>query len=178
MKFTLTVFTLVIITSSVIAQPHTYPDYPDNKVEIGGFKPFVYTNPPRDSLVVMGRNFQTFMIKLSSWLPRTDINVLKVKHLHDNVYRLSVVVQNQGYLSTNPQIGVPNKWCPKVKVSLELKNNQTLASGKVLNFIDILQGSGGSKEFNWLILGRKGETVKISAGSPMTGVIIKSIDLE
>jgi len=155
-----------------------HQDYPDKKVEVGGFYPMVYANPPRDSLSTISHNFQAFVTKLGFWLPQIDINRLKVEHLHDNVYRVSMIVQNEGYLPTNPHIGILNKWCPKVKVSLELKNNQELASGRVLNFIDILPGSGGSKEFNWLILGRSGESIKLSAGSPMTGEIVKTITLK
>lgn len=155
-----------------------HPDYPDKKVEVGGFKPVVYLNPPKDSLVINSHNFEKFMAKMSSWLPRIEISDLKIKQLDDSVYRISLIVRNKGYFATNPQAGISNKWCPKVKVSLDLKKNQTLASGKVLNFIDILPGSGGSQEFNWLIVGQAGDTVKISAGSPMTGETIKKITLK
>jgi len=61
---------------------------------------------------------------------------------------------------------------------LNLNKNQTVASGKVLNFIDILKGSGGSKEFNWLIIGEAGDPVNISVGSPMTGEFVKTVILK
>jgi len=155
-----------------------HPDYPDKKVEVGGFNPSVFSNPPRDSLASVSHNFQTFMAKMSAWLPQIEISNIRVKHLHDNVYRLTLSVRNKGYLATNPQVGVSNKWCPKVKVVLELTKKQTLVSGRSLNFTDILPGSGGTQEFNWLVLGKSGESVKVSAGSPMTGEIMNTITLK
>lgn len=155
-----------------------HPDFPDKKVEIGGFTPFAYTNPPADSLSVISQKFIPFLYQLGNWLPNTEINNQKVEHLHDNVYRLSVVISNKGYLPTNPKIGIPNKWCPKVKLALELTQNQTLVSGKILEFIDMLTGSGGSREFSWVVVGKRGETVNLSAGSPMTGIVKTTFKLQ
>jgi hypothetical protein len=155
-----------------------HPDFPDKKVELGGFKPFPANNPPADSLVSISKKFHPFLIKLSSWLPRVDVQNLKVEHLHNNVYRITLTVINQGYLPSNTRIGIHNKWCPKIKLAVKLDSNQKLVSGKVLQFIDSLDGSGGSKEISWMVMGKKGDAVKISIGSPMTGTIMKNVKLQ
>ena len=85
---------------------------------------------------------------------------------------------NPGYLPTNTHLGVRNKWSPKIKLSLELAKDQNLVGGKVLQFIDILDGSGGSKEISWMVVGKIGGTLKISTGSPMTGTVIKDVKLK
>jgi len=100
-----------------------------------------------------------------------------VENLHDNVYRLTLNVINQGYLPTNTQIGIRNKWCPKIKLAIDLTNGQKLVSGRVLQFIDILDGSGGSKEISWMVVGKKDDTFKINIGSPMTGSLQKNVKL-
>jgi len=155
-----------------------HPDYPDKKVEIGGFKPFPANNPPSDSLVSISKKYRPFLIKLSSWLPRIEVQKLKVEHLHDNVYRVTLNVVNQGFLPSNTQIGIRNKWCPKIKLAVNLSVNQKLVSGRVLQFIDSLDGSGGSEEISWMLMGKKGDTVKITIGSPMTGTILKNVKLQ
>jgi hypothetical protein len=155
-----------------------HPDFPDKKVEIGGFKALQAENPPPDSLAGISDKYNLFFYQLAGWLPRVDVQNLKVEHLHDNVYRISLVVINQGYLPTNTNLGTRNKWSPKIKVAVELSKNQELAGGKVLQFLDILNGSGGSKEYSWMVVGRKDDSVKLSIGSPMTGVIIKTFKLQ
>jgi hypothetical protein len=53
-----------------------------------------------------------------------------------------------------------------------------MVSGRVHQFIDRLEGSGGNKEFSWVVIGNKGETVNLTLGSPMTGVVVKDIRLQ
>ena len=155
-----------------------HPDFPGKKVEVGGFKPLVYNNPPADSLDGIFQTYQPFLVKLAEWLPRISIEELKTERLNENVYRLTFNVLNKGYLSSNPQAAAANQWAPKVRVSLSLNEDQKLAAGKSLNFINCLSGSGGNKMFNWVIISKPGQTVRIEAGSPMTGTIRKSVTLQ
>jgi len=154
-----------------------HPDFPDKKVELGGFKPFAEYNPPADSLKALSNKYYPFLFKLSSSLPKIDIKNLKVEDVHNNVYRITLNAVNEGYLPTNPQMGVPNKWCPKIKLALDLSENQKVVSGRVLQFIDQLAGSGGSEEISWMVMGKKGETVKITVGSPMAGTVVQEVEL-
>jgi len=155
-----------------------HPDYPDKKVEVGGFKQFAATNPPSDSLSSISKKYYPFLFRLGTWLPHIDVQNLKVENLHDNVYRVTLNVVNPGFLPTNTQIGIQNKWCPKIKLALILTDKQQLVSGRVLQFIDHLDGSGGNQEMSWMVMGKKGDTVNLSIGSPMTGTIIKDVKLQ
>jgi hypothetical protein len=103
---------------------------------------------------------------------------VKVEDLHNNVYRLTLTVINQGYLPSIAQIGAPNKWCPKIKLHLDLDKGQKIVSGKILQFIERLEGSGGNQEISWMVMGNKGETVKITIGSPMTGTVVQNVKLQ
>jgi len=155
--------------------PH--PDFPDQSVEIGGIKPFHYKNPPADSLQLLTSKFKRLFLKIAEMRSRLELQDLKLEQLHDNTYRLSVVISNSGYLPSNPEIAVNNKWCPKVRVALSLDQKQELAAGQKILLVDQLQGSGTRREFSWVILGEKNSTVKLEAGSPLTGFITKSIQL-
>jgi hypothetical protein len=130
-----------------------------------------------DTLLNTGKKHLDFLIRLCNWLPRTGIENFKTEKLQDNIYRISLTVINRGYLPSTTQIGKINKWCPKIRLALNLNENQRLAGGRILQFIDHLAGSGGSQEFSWVVLGKSGETVKLTVGSPMTGIIHKDVEL-
>jgi hypothetical protein len=61
---------------------------------------------------------------------------------------------------------------------MDLTDKHQLVSGKVIQFIDHLDGSSGSEEISWMVMGKKGDTVKLSVGSPMTGTILKNVKLQ
>lgn len=155
-----------------------HPDFPDKTVEIGGFKPLVKKNPPPDSLKTQSDEFGTFLQHVSGLLARSQINDLNVEDLHDNLYRISLKVSNTGYLPTNTQLGIRNKWMPKIKIALELSEKQQLVSGKVVQFIDKLSGEGGNEAFSWVVMGRKGSEIVIEAGSPSTGMVTRTVVLQ
>ena len=47
----------------------SHPDFPDKKVEVGGFKPYICMNPPADSLKMQAKRYSDFLIYLGSLLP-------------------------------------------------------------------------------------------------------------
>jgi hypothetical protein len=155
----------------------SHPDFPAQKVEVGGFRPYVGINPPADSLKNRAEGYGGFLHHLAASLPGVKIERVEVEHLHDRVYRLRAYVTNDGYLATNTQLGVRSQWNPKVKVELKLTEKQRLVSGRVITLIGSLAGSGGSKELSWLVVGEKGSEITISAGSPMAGKEEKTIRL-
>jgi hypothetical protein len=155
-----------------------HPDFPNEKVEVGGFKPFIKINPPADSLQPRAAKYSSFLFYLASLIPEINLDRINVEHLHDNVYRVEAVVINSGYLPTNTYIGTRSKWNRKVKVELSLEKNHSIASGNKLTLIDLIPGSGGTNSLSWVLIGDKGSKVTISAGSPMTGEDQREIILQ
>jgi hypothetical protein len=147
----------------------SHPDFPDRKVEVGGFKPFIDINPPADSLQNLADKYNAFLMYLGSTLPKAKIKETKVEHLHDNVYRVQIYVSNEGYLPTNTEIGEISMWNPKVKVTIKLEQKQKIVSGKTSYLIDSISGSDSAKELSLLIVGDKGSKITISVGSPTAG---------
>lgn len=155
-----------------------HPDFPNQKVEIGGFVPFVAQNPPSDSLRPQAQKFTGFLLHLGTLLPTLQLTSPQVTRLAENVYRIQIYLVNEGFLPTHTQLGSRNDWCRKVKVSLQLDKSQKLASGRTVQIIERLDGSGSARELSWVVLARLGSQLVIEAGSPLAGSDRKVIALQ
>jgi hypothetical protein len=144
-----------------------HPDFPAQKVEVGGIVPFLKLNPPVqmiDSLVIKHTNFISELAKLQ---PSIKIVNLKKSNLGNNLTRIEVDIINNGYLPTHTEMGVKSNWLRKVSIRIEPNKNQKIMSGQKVQFIDRIDG-GHSIKFSWLI---KGEgKINISAGAVHCGV--------
>lgn len=156
----------------------SHPDFPDEKVEVGGFAPYTGINPPIDSLALRAKKFNAFLLNLSSRLPRIAIDKVNVTALHDNLFRVQVFVTNSGFFPTNTDLGIYSKWNPKVKLSLIPDKGQKLIDNKEFHLIDTIDGSGGTQDYSWVILGKKGGRLTVRVDCPMAGHDEKIIDLK
>ncbi len=155
----------------------SHPDFPDTTVEVGGFQPYIGINPPVDSLEERSLKNTRFLVHLSHLLGRLSLEKIQVENLHSNVYRITAVVANDGFLPTSSRLGARNQWAPPVKVALELTEEQQLASGRSVHLVEAIAGSGDTREFQWVVIGEQGSQVTLTAGSPMTGSVQRRIEL-
>lgn len=163
-----------------IAVPWTkikHPDFPDRDVEIGGAKPYVLTNPPADSLNTFAQPYMKFLTYLTGQLPTISLNNIKVEKVNDNVFRVTLDVVNNGYLPTNSNLGVRVRWPKNVYLSLNLAKDQSLASGRAKQQLSPIKGNGGFQTISWLIVGRAGSSVSVTAESPIAGKATETITL-
>jgi hypothetical protein len=153
-------------------------DFSGKEVEVGGFKPYITTNPPSDSIDGIASKQNTFLAWLGSKLPKIEIRNIKVEPLDNKVFRLIADVVNIGYLPTNSAMGAKARWSRNVKVSLDLTKNQSIASGNVKMMLDPIKGSGGRQELTWLIVSKTEESVTLTAESPTAGKASQTITLK
>jgi hypothetical protein len=163
-----------------IAVPWTkikHLDFPDREVEVGGPKPYLLTNPPADSMNTFAQPYIKFLTYLAGQLPTISLNNAKVEKVNDNVFRLTIDVVNNGYFPTNSSLGVRVRWPRNVYLTLGLANNQSLASGKAKQPLSPIKGNGNYQTMSWLIVGRAGSTVSVTAESPIAGKATETITL-
>jgi hypothetical protein len=152
-----------------------HPDFPDNEVEVGGFKPYVRYNPPVAFLDESISKHVNFLENYLQALPKLQFDVVKIDKLEGQVYRVSGKVINVGLLPTNTELGDKTKWVKKIRHRVLLAKNQSLVVNKNKSFYSALQ-PGESISFQWLIQGSGQVTLEV--GSPMTGIITKTIELK
>jgi hypothetical protein len=153
-------------------------DFPDKKVEVGGFRPFILTNPPADSIETIAQRYNTFITWLATKLPSIGINNVKVEPIDGKIFRITADIVNIGYLPTNSSMGNRVRWPRNVKVTISLSKNQKLTSGNPVTLLGPISGSGGRDEMTWLVIGNTGDTVTIIAESPIAGTATETVRLK
>ncbi|MDZ7618345.1 MAG: M14 family zinc carboxypeptidase, partial [Patescibacteria group bacterium] len=82
-----------------------HPDFPDRRVEVGGFKPYLRTNPPLAELEGLGAKHVDFLCRAAGMLPQLKIAEVKAESLGGGMWRVAATVVNQGELPTFPEMG-------------------------------------------------------------------------
>jgi hypothetical protein len=145
---------------------------------VGGFRPHVLTNPPADSILGLAEKFNNFLVVLGRSLASINIQNVNVERVGERIFRVRADIVNRGYFPTNSAMGVKAVWPRNVKVTMKLSKDQSLASGKAVNILQPIRGSGGSKGMSWLVVSLGGGTIELSAESPTAGSATQTIRLK
>ncbi|HMJ68133.1 MAG TPA: M14 family metallopeptidase [Cyclobacteriaceae bacterium] len=148
-------------------QKISYPDYPNMNAEVGGFKPFVKTNPPFSYVDKLATEHTKFLVAIAAKRPQIELLNLKTEPLDGGVTRVTVTVQNPGLFPAVTDIGKNNNWIKLVKLTLNTTGDQSIVGGKKVTLFPNVE-AGESKTVSWLVKG-KGK-VTIEAGAPQTGI--------
>ncbi len=156
-----------------------HPDFPDQKVEVGGFHPYVQWNPPAEQLKPLVEKQVKFLGKFSELLPRLTLAQPRVESLGEGIYRVSVKVLNNGYLPTDSEMGAASQHTYPPQVELLLPDDAELLTGHKRHKVGRLAGLGGAEEFRWLVKtsAKQKQTITIKTWSPTAGSAAAKIDL-
>lgn len=155
----------------------SHPDFPGRRVEVGGFRPFATLLPPDSLLDSLTLEQGRFIRSLAEMLPSLEIRDVKVETVNGNVFRITAKVSNLGYLPTVSQLGTRVRWPRRIRVELK-GDGVSVESGRRIQLLDAIPGSGGSRELSWLVTGRAGSRVTLSASSPVAGSVSRAITLQ
>ncbi len=148
-------------------KPFDHPDFPGQKVEIGGFAPFAKTLPPGRFPAKLADRHATFLTTLGGMLPRVAIHKLTAKHLGDGVYDLTVQVQNLGRLPTALAQGDLSREVQASRVILSV-DEKSLLSGRRTNFLKGIP-PGGIREVRWIVHAPEERPVEVEVISAIAG---------
>jgi hypothetical protein len=146
----------------------SHPDFPGQKVEVGGFKPYVGVNPPVDSIAQINKRFTSFFMHLASLLPHMAIKQTRVESLHERVFRIEAVLSNKGFLTSNSELGKRVNWVQKVVAELQWPDGVTVLSGVRRQIIEAVPGHSGVR-LSWVLSGQRGQRMVLRVTGP-TGV--------
>jgi len=149
-----------------------HPDFPGQKVEVGGVDPFVMINPPYKLVGDLVKKHSSFLVKLASYQPELDIINVKTEKVGSGLSRVTLSVINKGALASHSKLGERSYWVKRINVKVNTAGNQSVISGKKIQLLNSLEGYS-SQELTWLIKGSG--KITIEAGSPTTGS--KTIDV-
>lgn len=155
-------------------KPIQHPDFPGQKVEIGGIDPYVTNNPPYKMAEAVVKKNTEFLVKLASYQAEIDIVNLKTEKLANGLTRISLDVVNKGNLSTHSKLGERNYFLKKVKVALQTAAKQEVIGGRRVHLLNSVEANG-SISFSWIVKGT-GKLV-VEAGCPTAGTKTIEINL-
>ena len=123
-------------------QVMAHPDFPGQKVEVGGFAPYARTVPPEAVLAEWVSRHIEFLNKLGGKLPRIAIRKAEVKALGESVFDVRVQVENGGYLPTVLSQGEVTREVLPTRVEFRISEESVLAGARRVR-LGPLAGRGG-----------------------------------
>ena len=156
-------------------KPIQHPDFPNQKVEVGGISPYKMINPPYKMVADISKKHTDFILELAKMQPNIILQNLTSETVGNGLTRISVDVHNQGLLPTHTEMGKKSRWLRKIKVAIKLSKNQQIISGREITLVNSIDGDSSLK-FSWLIKGKG--NVSIDAGTSHTGSDSATIKLK
>ena len=138
-----------------------HPDFLGKKVEVGGIKPFVMTNPPFDQVEEIANQQTDFILKLAAMQPKLEIHNVKTESLGNGLTRVSMDLFNNSAIPTHSEMGERSRWLRKIRIDMEADTDKIL-SGNKIELMDSL-GAYEKASFSWIIRGNGSVTVKAGA---------------
>lgn len=151
-----------------------HPDFPGQKVEVGGVDPYVLNNPPYKMADDVVKKHTAFLVKLASHQAEIDIVNLKTEKLANGLTRISLDVVNKGGLSTHSKLGERSYFIKKVKVAVQTSGKQEVVGGRKISLLNSIEANGSSS-FSWVVKGT-GKLV-VEAGCPTAGTKTIEVNL-
>jgi murein tripeptide amidase MpaA len=158
-------------------RPFEHPQL--GQVEIGGWKPLLRNNAPPQLMEQTCHNIMRFVVGHAKASPRIRAWTHETQALGDNVYRIAIVVQNDGYLPTNITRQAINVDVAKpVDAFLELGEGDQILLGKEKETVGCLSGYGGRKKVEWLIQFKSEPKASVKVVSQKGGTVRLNLDLK
>lgn len=171
---------------------HAY-DHPQlGAVELGGWETmYTWSNPPHQFLEAECRKNTAFALAVAATGPRLDIRELSATHLADDLYRVRLVLVNNGFLPTSgSRQSDKRKAVQPIDVELTVPDGAVLELGEKKQQIGQLEGRSNRvfswgddhptdylKHVDWLVRGPEGTQVRVVAVAQRAGTVRRTVEL-
>lgn len=163
------------VTAFVDWKPMTHPDFPNQKVEVGGLVPFAKLNPPVAQLTDAVNRHAGFLVALGQAMPQLELVNVKTEAVSPGLTRITADLHNRGLLPTQAELAERVRYQPKIKVTLGVSGNQKIVSGRAVQLLRETIPGGGVVPLSWLVSGTG--TVTIEAGAAASGTAKTTVKL-
>ncbi len=157
-------------------RPFDHPDFPRQRVEIGGYAPGALTNPPTGLLEDLAEAHGRFLTELIGRLPRLGLRQVKCTHLGESIFEIELHIENTGFLPTLLAHGKRTREVHPTRLVLDVRPEQILA-GTRITYLPVIEGSGGGAEVRWTVHAPDQSEIRFQVVSMLAGQIEGTIDL-
>lgn len=153
-----------------------HPDFPNQRVEVGGYSPFALTNPPARMIEQIAAKHADFLTMVAQRLPRIGIRKIETRHLGRSVYEVKIQVENTGFLPTSISQGQTTREVYPTRLIIELDDKFFLSGTRITN-IPLILGSGGMEEVRYIIRSSDRKKINFELISVLAGQVTGTIEL-
>lgn len=144
-------------------------DHPElGPVEIGGYRPFVQSDPWVQDIEGKSAGIATFLNELSSDLARIALTEVSATDLGGGLLDLRASVTNTGWLPLRSQWGQRTRTQRMPKLNLQLPKGAKLKAGRTQILGRDLDG-GARQEFRWLVSGAQPSEIVLTVSTDHAG---------
>ena len=154
-----------------------HPDFPGKRVEIGGFAPSAKINPPEKVVGELVEKHGKFLNELLKKFPQIALRKTEVKALGNEVYDITLHIENTGYLPTVLSQGTATREVRPTRVVLDLPDTAVL-SGTRITTLPPLPGSGGMREVRYIVHAKGKSEIGVEIISALAGALRTNISLK
>ncbi|MCP4725846.1 MAG: hypothetical protein GY863_12455, partial [bacterium] len=147
------------------------------EVEVGGFKPYEVTNPPKSKIAGLGESHAEYAVYLTTLFADVEIANTEVTNHGAGIFRIKAEIQNNGFLPTSLQHGVVSRSVRGTMVQLGLDPDDIISGNRKTEYFNKLDGSGNVVEYEWLIKGRSGQNIELKVVSQKGGTAKTTLTL-
>jgi hypothetical protein len=141
------------------------------EVEVGGWRPYVRTNPPLAEVAELAKKHSDFLIELGGLFAQARLADTKLEKLGDGLFRLTTTVVDDGWLPTVTGMGERDRRARPTRLDLALGDGTSvkLIQGEPRHTWSRIEGGGGRREVTWLLSGPDGSGVTLKLWSERAG---------
>jgi murein tripeptide amidase MpaA len=164
------------------------------QIELGGWNTlFTWYNPPPAFMEKEAEKHTPFILSLADLLPQLSMQKLDVKKISDNSWKVTIVIDNTGYLSTYTSQQAKNRMVARPVVAELTMSEGKILLGKERTIIGHLEGRSNKDDISsvfgfsptdnrgiaqWVVESTPGSEIQISVSSERSGKITTSLKLE
>jgi alkylated DNA nucleotide flippase Atl1 len=153
-----------------------HPDFPNQRVEVGGYAPFALTNPPAAMVEQIATKHADFLTSAAQRLPRVGLRKIGTRHLGRSVYEVRIEVENTGFLPTSLAQGRTTREVYPTRLVVDLDDRYFL-SGARFTTLPTIRGSGGMVEARYTIKAPDCKKIGFEVVSMLAGRVEGTIEL-
>ncbi len=157
-----------------------HPDFPNHKVEVGGFKPLWRENPPSTDFDSLTTSHATYVKEVAKLVPHLEIAPPTITPLGNNLFRIEIEMANTGFLPTSTEFGASGSLTYPVQIELKLPESVQLLHNTPRSRERRIAG-GESVQRTWVVQAKtespEPPIIVVRIGCVMTGYVQREFPL-
>ena len=132
------------------------------EVEIGGFLPYLRTNPPAGQIDSLAQSHAKFALYLASQFAEIEMDKPIVEKMSSNLFRLKITVHNKGKFPYATAMGLKSRNISPIVLQLKFEDDEKMKLFGGSKRMDLRSlEPGEEKEYEWVIISPPGKKIDV-----------------